>query len=475
MPSFSSVLNYLRRLWIRGAEQGPGARMTQSNASSAPGLVSRDQHTVSRKQISNNALRVLYRLHEAGFQSYVVGGAVRDLLMGIVPKDFDIATDAHPEQIRQLFRNCRLIGRRFRLAHIHFGREVIEVATFRGAGSGDEGERELDNGRLLRDNVYGTLEEDIFRRDFTANALYYNIADFSILDRVGGMADIRDRRLRLIGDPEARFREDPVRMLRAVRFAAKLGFSIEQSASDAILKLAPLLTDVPPARLFDEAVKLLLHGHARRSYEMLREYGLLDVLLPGATGTRSGGDADLDFVHAALGNSDDRVRAGKTLTPGFLLAALYWQGAKREWQQRVEDGDEPMLAWQETADSILVPVSRRTAVPRRITLGTQEIWTLQHRLAQSGRRRVLRLLSHPRFRAAYDFLLLRGEVESETRELAGWWQRAVALEGDDLSVHIDAPPESHDGGGEAGEQRSRRRRRRRGGRRRAAASTPAAE
>ncbi len=475
MPSFLSVLKYLRRAWMRGDGQGSGPRMTPASESPAPGLVSRDQHTVSRKQISNNALRVLYRLHEAGFQSYVVGGAVRDLLMGIVPKDFDIATDAHPEQIRQLFRNCRLIGRRFRLAHIHFGREVIEVATFRGAGSGDEGERELDNGRLLRDNVYGTLEEDIFRRDFTANALYYNIADFSILDRVGGIADIRDRRLRLIGDPDARFREDPVRMLRAIRFAAKLDFSIEESASAAILQLAPLLADVPPARLFDEAVKLLLHGHARRSYEMLRHYGLLDVLLPGATGTRTGGDVGLDFVHAALSNSDDRVRDGKTLTPGFLLAALYWQGASREWRHRAEAGDEPTLAWQETADSILVPVSRRTAVPRRITLGTQEIWTLQHRLAQSGRRRVLRLLSHPRFRAAYDFLLLRGEVESETRELADWWRRAVELDGDALISHIDSPAEDHDSGGEPGERRSRRRRRRRGGRRRAASSTPATE
>ncbi len=475
MPSLSSVLKYLRRTWMRGAGHVPDTRMTQVDTSVGPGLVPRDQHTVSRKQISNNALRVLYRLHEAGFQSYVVGGAVRDLLMGIVPKDFDIATDAHPEQIRQLFRNCRLIGRRFRLAHIHFGREVIEVATFRGAGSGDEGERELDNGRLLRDNVYGTLEEDIFRRDFTANALYYNIADFSILDRVGGIDDIRDRRLRLIGDPEARFREDPVRMLRAVRFAAKLDFRIEESASTAILKLAPLLADVPPARLFDEAVKLLLHGHARRSYDMLRHYGLLDVLFPGATGTRTGGDAGLDFVHAALGSSDERVAAGKTLTPGFLLAALYWQGANREWQQRAGAGDEPMLAWQETADSILVPVSRRTAVPRRITLGTQEIWTLQHRLAQSGRRRVLRLLSHPRFRAAYDFLLLRGEVDSDARELAGWWQNAVALDGDALDSHIDAPPQSHDGDGESGDRRPRRRRRRRGGRRRAAASTPTSE
>lgn len=449
--------------------------MSQSLESIGAGLVTRDQHPVSRKQMSSNALRVLYRLHEAGYQSYVVGGAVRDLLMGIVPKDFDIATDAEPEQIRQLFRNCRLIGRRFRLAHIHFGREVIEVATFRGSGTGDEGDRELDNGRILRDNVYGTLEEDIFRRDFTANALYYNIADFSILDRVGGIDDIRARRMRLIGDPEARFREDPVRMLRAVRFAAKLGFTIEDSAAAAIRELSPLLSDVPPARLFDEAVKLLLHGHAERSFELLRDFGLLDVLLPGAAGTRMAGDAGLDFVRAALANSDARVREGKTLTPGFLLAALFWQGASREWHERVGRDQEPTLAWQEAADDILLPVSRRTAVPRRITLGTQEIWTLQHRLAQSGRRRVLRMLSHPRFRAAYDFLLLRGEVEPESRDLADWWRRAVELEGDALISHIDVPAQGHDDSVESTGKPARRRRRRRGGRRRSAASAPVAE
>ena len=426
-------------------------------------VIPRDQHTVSRKHISANALRVLYRLRDSGFQSYLVGGAVRDMLLGIEPKDFDVATDARPEQIRQLFRNCRLIGRRFRLAHIHYGQDIIEVATFRGS-SQDDGERdESANGRLLRDNVYGSLEEDIFRRDFTANALYYDITDYSIRDEVGGVADIGRRVLRLLGDPQARFQEDPVRMLRAVRFAAKLGFTIEASMAAKIPRLAHLLAEVPPARLFDETGKLFLLGHAERSFELLREHGLLPALMPQVAANLDGADGERfgRLVRAALASSDARVRDGKPLTSGFLLAVLLWPDVSRAHEALVGNGCEPMLAWQRAADAALGVFCRRVAVPRRISLVSQDIWALQQWLPQRNRRRVTRGLAHPRFRAAWDFLVLRAQVQPELQELVDWWRQAQALDDTSLVEHIVGSEDA--AGGDAAP--ARRRRRRRGGRR----------
>jgi poly(A) polymerase len=432
--------------------------------------IPRDRHPISRKQISANALRVLYRLRDAGFQSYLVGGAVRDMLLGIEPKDFDVATDARPEQVRQLFRNCRLIGRRFRLAHIHFGQEIIEVATFRGTGTGDgiaesDGDRELENGRLLRDNVYGTLEEDIFRRDFAVNALYYNIADFSIRDEVGGVDDIAARRLRVIGEPEARYREDPVRMLRAVRFAAKLGFEIDAASAKPIPQLAYLLADVPPARLFDEFGKLFLSGCAERSFELLRRHGLLAALMPQVADRLASAEGGVTerFIQAALTSSDARVAQGKSLTPGFLLAVLLWRDAQHVHSAFVAAGVDSVLAWQRVADAVFGTFSRRIAAPRRIGLIAQEIWQLQAVLAQRSRRRIFRLLAQPRFRAAWDFLVLRAEVDPSLVELVEWWRDAQALEGDALAAHVDAVAATSGADGPTG-----RKRRRRGGRRRSA-------
>lgn len=444
--------------------------MTLPTESAGVGIVPRAQHPVSRKQISGNALRVLYRLHDAGYQAYLVGGAVRDLLLGLAPKDFDVATDARPEQIRQLFRNCRLIGRRFRLAHIHFGRDIIEVATFRGTDDG-EGDRELDNGRLLRDNVYGTLEEDIFRRDFTANALYYNIGDFSVLDRVGGIADIQARHLRLIGEPSERFREDPVRMMRAVRFAAKLDFRIDQQLLDLMPSMAPLLVDMPPARLFDETGKMLLNGHALRSFDLLRECGLLAELMPQVQRSLQGeaGGRSLEFIRTALADADQRLAQGKTLTTGFILAVLLWQPATQLHQQLVAAGEEPSQAWLQVGERVIVPFCRRVAVPRRITLGTLEIWTMQHWLVQRQRRRVVRLLGHPRFRAAFDFLSLRAGVEPELAPLAQWWQQAQTLEPAQLREQVQALGQAGSGGpdgADGADARPSGRRRRRSGRRR---------
>ncbi len=456
-------------------ESGDATLSSRRRASSPPhgkvtaGIVRRDQHPVSRRNISNNALRVLYRLRDAGFQAYLVGGAVRDMLLGVVPKDFDVATDARPEQVRQLFRNCRLIGRRFRLAHIHYGQEIIEVATFRGSGDGEEedieGDREVENGRLLRDNVYGSLEEDIFRRDFTVNALYYNIADFSIRDEVGGIADIAARRLRLIGDPEKRFREDPVRMLRAIRFAAKLDFTLDPAMARRIPQLAYLLGEVPPARLFDETGKLLLSGSAQRSFELLREQGLLPALMPQVADSLAAADgaATEQFILAALASSDQRVREDKSLTPGFLFAVLLWAPASAVHDRLVGGGTEANLAWQRATDAVMSTFCRRVAVPRRFSLVTQEIWTLQHWMTRRNRRRVTRLLTHPRYRAAWDFLALRARVEPGLAPLVEWWQAAETLEGDALHSHVEsdivaAAPEE--------QEAPRRRRRRRGGNRR---------
>ena len=255
----------------------PSTQTTEERAQIKPGprVYARSEHSISRSQVSENALKVLYRLKKAGFEAYLVGGCVRDLLLGREPKDFDVVTDARPDQIKKVFRNCRLVGRRFRLAHVQFGRDIIEVATFRGSVEENSEHRFLnEEGRLLRDNQYGNIEEDVWRRDFTVNSLYYNIKDFSVIDYVGGMEDHLSGTLRLIGDPETRFREDPVRMLRAVRFAVKLGFNLHPDSEKPIAGLADLLNNIPPARLFDETLKLFLSGYALQTFEMLRHYDL---------------------------------------------------------------------------------------------------------------------------------------------------------------------------------------------------------
>ncbi len=313
---------------------------SQAGATS-PSIVARPDHNISRANISRNALKVLYRLREGGFQAFLVGGSVRDLLLGVTPKDFDIATDAHPEQVAELFRNCRLIGRRFRLAHVRFGREIIEVATFRAGGDEAHDDRVQDDaGRILRDNVYGSIDEDVWRRDFTSNALYYNIADFSIWDFTGGFQDVHDRVLRLIGDPETRYREDPVRMLRAIRFAAKLGFSIAPDSAAPIARLAPLLAEVPPARLFDEMLKLFQGGHGLRVYELLVQYGLFGQLFPHTHASLSGphGDALEKLLRLALANTDARVAEDKPVTPTFLLAVLLWGPIRERAALLLEEG-----------------------------------------------------------------------------------------------------------------------------------------
>lgn len=374
---------------------------------------------------------MLYRLRSAGYQGYLVGGGVRDLLLGREPKDFDIATDAKPEEIRELFRNCRLIGRRFRLAHVRFRDEVIEVATFRALHEqGDDadeesGEREMENGRILRDNVFGTIEEDAWRRDFTVNALFYNVDDFSVVDYVGGMTDLNDGVLRLIGDPEQRYREDPVRMLRAARFAAKLGFIIHPGTEAPIARLASLLLEIPPARLFEEVLKLFLGGCAVQTFEKLRHYGLFAHLFPQTERSLAHEEKGfpITFVARALENTDSRIAEGKPVTPAFLFAALLWEPVRERAAQLRAEGADEQVAMQQAADEVLARQIERVSIPRRFSVPMREIWQLQWRLARPGGKRAWRLAGHPRFRAGYDFLLLRAESGEIEPAMAEWWTR----------------------------------------------------
>ncbi|MCM5526404.1 polynucleotide adenylyltransferase PcnB, partial [Xanthomonas hortorum] len=372
-------------------------------------VIPRDQHTISRKDISPNALRVLYRLRESGFGAYLVGGAVRDLLVGGHPKDFDVATSATPEEVKALFRNCRLIGRRFRLAHVVFGREIIEVATFRANVDDGSGDRELDNGRLVRDNVYGSIEDDAIRRDFTCNALYYAIEDFSVRDYCGGFEDVQARLMKLIGDPELRYQEDPVRMLRAVRLAAKLNFDIEAGTAEPIPRLAGLLSEAAPARLFEEILKLFLSGHGVASFEGLERYGLLGALFPeSAAALKSNRSGALRaMVLEGLRNTDARVANDEPVSPAFLFALLLWPAFCRTLMGLQAQGVQPEDAQRRAADRVTLHQLERVALPRRFSLPMQEIWLLQTRFSSRQRKRVFRTLSHPRFRAAFDFLVLR--------------------------------------------------------------------
>lgn len=530
----------------------PNSKKTALNSTDAPNgapapaprIIPRSEHTVSRSGISPNALRVLHRLREGGFQAFLVGGCVRDLLIGIQPKDFDVATDALPEDVKKLFRNCRLIGRRFRLAHVFFGRETIEVATFRAASAPSQGDEpladadpedgeaaELDSpadieaaleaslgdedddddeegdeaaeappvpepaaaarraepvvgrrrdrfrddedsdterllderGRILRDNVYGTIDDDVWRRDFTANALYYNIADFSVWDYVGGFEDIAARQLRLIGDPETRYREDPVRMLRAARFEAKLGFEIEPRTVEPLERLKGLLTHVPPARLFDEALKLFLSGHGARSLEVLRRHGLLDVLLPATNRyleKHAGGVVEKLLIQG-LRNTDERAQAGKPVTPTFLFALLLYGPIAREIESTPPERWHELHTILDACDRAIREAQKHMSIPRRFSLGVREMFALQPRLEHPRGRRALRVLEHPRFRAAYDMLLIRAQHGLAPREIAEWWTRIQEVSGDERGRMADAlapqggPPRQ---GARRGPRRRRRRR-----------------
>ena len=395
-------------------------------------VIPRSQHSISRKSISDAALKVLYRLSNSGHRACLVGGGVRDLLLGVQPKDFDVATDATPEEIRALFKNSRIIGRRFRLVHIRFGRDIIEVATFR-AHSEDSPKTELDtHGRILRDNTFGDIAEDAIRRDFTINALYYDIHDFSMLDYAGGLQDIKNRQLRLIGDATTRYQEDPVRMLRALRFAAKLNFEIETSAADAIHECGRLLAVIPPARMFDEVVKLFHSGCARRVFELLREYNLLRYLVPALDEWLQDEPSEsmLDFIDQALVNTDNRVNTGQPVSPGFIFAVLLWPVVWQQACQIQSDRQRMIPALVQVGETVMKRQVRHISIPRRFSQMARDIWSSQPRFHRTQGKQTLRLLDFPVFRAAYDFMCIQAMVGLIPYHLSRWWTDFQVAQGD---------------------------------------------
>ena len=394
-------------------------RADPAPATTGPVVLPRARHGINREQISSGARRTCEALQQASFHAYVVGGAVRDLIAGISPKDFDIATDATPDEVRSLFRRSRVIGRRFQIVHVMQGGETLEVSTFRAAHDADT--QKDEHGRVLRDNVWGSQADDAARRDFTINALFYDPVAETVLDYHHGVADLKQKTLRIIGDPRSRYREDPVRMLRAIRLAAKLGLTIDPEARLPIRDMAPLMENVPAARVFDEMLKLLFSGHAAECVLRLREEGLhhgllplLDVILEQPLGER--------FVMLALANTDERVRAGKTTSPGFLFATLLWNEVLANWQLRMERGELRIPALMEAMDEVLDQQSEKLAITRRISGDIKDIWALQPRFEKRSGKLPMRLLTQARFRAGYDFLLLRAESGELPLELAHWWR-----------------------------------------------------
>ncbi len=423
-------------------------RVLRFGSGSEPRTVPKAQHGIGREAISQGSRKVCEVLHAQGHQAYVVGGAVRDLLLGLRPKDFDVATDAYPEEVHKLFRRSRLIGKRFKLVHVMFGEETVEVSTFRARTPAETDE----HGRVLRDNIYGTREDDSIRRDFTINALYYDPASETLLDYHNGLRDLQRKSVRIIGDARARYREDPLRMLRAVRFAAKAGFSIDERTRKPIRELAHLLGNVPPSRVYEEMQKLLLSGHAATGLRELRSEGLhhgllplLDVIFEQPMGER--------FVTLALEQTDSRVRSGKSVSPAFLFAALLWHEVLAAWKKAEQRGLKPIPALFEAMDTVLDIQTDKLAVPRRLTAVMKEIWALQPRFEQRSGRRPFGLLAHERFRAGFDFLVLRSGSGEAPEELAQWWEKFQHSGEAERQAMLMAP--------QPGERKGRRRRRRR--------------
>lgn len=407
-------------------------------------VVPRSQHNVSKTDINQNALKVLNRLHSSGFQAYLVGGSVRDLLLGKLPKDFDVATNARPNQIKKLFRNARIIGRRFKLVHIIFHRDIIEVATFRGTEGPDfeDNQQTNEKGMLVRDNVYGTLDEDAWRRDFTINSLYYNIEDGSLVDLTGGVQDIHQRVLRIIGDPLTRYQEDPVRMLRAIRFAAKLHFSLAKETAEPLSHLKELLRHVSSSRLFDEITKLYQCGEAVAAQGLLTEHGLFPQLFEQTAQLLTTDYPVNALLGIALENTDARIRDNKPVTPAFLFAVLLWFPLQKRANFLQEEGMDPLPALEKAMSQVIARQNQVITIPKRFTQIVREIWLLQYRFPKRFGHRAFHLLEHSRFRAAYDFLALRALAGDESMELAQWWstfQEVDQNEQDNMVLALDSP------------------------------------
>ncbi|QRN05112.1 polynucleotide adenylyltransferase PcnB [Legionella sp. MW5194] len=408
-------------------------------------IIPRNHHHLSKTDISPNALKVLNRLSSSGFEAYLVGGSVRDLLLGKSPKDFDVATNATPVQIKKLFRNARIIGRRFKLVHIIFHRDIIEVATFRGTEAMDANQQTNEQGMLVRDNVYGTLDQDAWRRDFTINSLYYNMDDASIVDFTGGVKDVSDRLVRMIGDPTTRYQEDPVRMLRAIRFCAKLHFNMAPETSAPLAKLSPLIRHVSGSRLFDEMTKLYQCGESESVQRLLQEHGLFAELFEQTHRLLNSDYPVNALLGIALESTDARIRDSKPVTPAFLFAVLLWFPLKAKAMQLQQEENIPALpALERAMNHVIAEQNKVIAIPKRFTQVMREMWLLQFRFNKRHGGRALNLLEHPRFRAAFDFLALRALAGDESMELAQWWTTFQDAPEDEQTAMIAAlaPPPS---------------------------------
>ncbi len=442
------IRKLIDRLLGRKPPDGPAAAARTAAAPAAPRAAAPtgreatpyrgSELGIHREAVSTAALRTCEGLQKAGYKAFIVGGGVRDLLLGLKPKDFDVATNAVPEEVTRLFRRSRVIGRRFQIVHVMFGRETIEVSTFRALRDDVETD---EHGRVLRDNVWGTQAEDAARRDFTINALYYDPLADTVLDWHDGVRDLKRRVLRMIGDPATRYREDPVRMLRTARFAGKTAFAIEEATRAPIRELAPLVHNVPPARLFDEMLKLLQSGHSLESLQQLRAEGLhhgllplLDVILEQPDGER--------FLRVALTRTDERVQAGKSVSPGFLFAALLWQQVRVRWRERIAQGEQTIPALHAAIDTVVDEQSEQLAIQKRIIADMREIWALQPRFERRSGAAPYRLLEHMRFRAGYDFLLLCCDAGDAPAELGAWWTRFIDADGPTRQQLIEQAPSS---------------------------------
>jgi len=435
------------------SQQVSDSLLNDKSSSISPTILTPGQHPVIEQNISSAAVKVLRKLSDAGFEAYLVGGCIRDSLVGLQPKDFDIATDATPEELVDLFQRAQIIGRRFRIVHIRYGREVVEVTTFRGHHSSKNSKQSKHtqkhcekSGMLLRDNVYGTIEEDAIRRDFTVNALYYNLINDNIYDYVESMTDIESRQINIIGDPEQRYREDPVRMLRAIRLAAKLDFKIEEQTASAIGPLKQLLKDIPPARLFDESLKLFMHGYAKKTFLTLQSYDLFGVLFPGTSKVLEKHPEYQHFLEQAFINTDERIRSDKRVTPAYLFAALLWPVFNERIKQlQAEQQCAPYQVFYPAAESVIEQCVSRISLPRRFSTPLKEIWQLQYRLERRHGNYAEKAFQHKRFRAAYDFVLLRESTGEDLSGLGQWWtdyQEADETQRKALVQSLPAPQKS---------------------------------
>jgi poly(A) polymerase len=413
------------------------------------------EHGINPREIDKRARSILNALTDAGYEAYLVGGGVRDLLLGKHPKDFDIATSATPEQVKKVLPSTRIIGRRFRLAHVHFGREYFEVATFRAPhDESDKGQVGRD-GRITHDNVYGNMEQDAVRRDFTINALFYDLKTADVIDFTGGMKDLKKRQLRMIGDPATRYREDPVRMIRAIRFSAKLDLSIEKNTESPIRELSSLLGNIAPARLFEEVLKLFHSGKALKVLEKLRDYHLFKLLFPQAEASLLDSEPEGNYarlVYAALANTDKRIRAGKPVNPAFLFAVFLWKRVQEGADMYRELGNPVLQSVQMAASDAFSEQVKTIAVPRRFSNVTREIWIMQGRFQFKNQRRVMSFLDNKRFRAAYDFMCLRAQSGEPLQDECQWWTLIQEVDTEEKSAMCQkAAPQSR------GRRRSKRR------------------